>query len=78
VRPEGPEGSGAPLDWDRGYWGDGYPSPAARWGNECGRGIAYKNTGAVVTDGTANQRRSISSGRKARGMASDDYKGDDL
>jgi hypothetical protein len=61
--------------WDRGYWGPDYPSPAARWGNECARGIAYKTTGAPVTDGTAGQVRKISSGRKERGMASDDYRG---
>ena len=62
------------MSWDRIYWGEEYPSPAERLGNECARGCAYKVTGATVTDGTANQRRSISSGRKARGMASDDYR----
>lgn len=47
------------------------PYDISTWGPECGRGMPYKNTG-VVTDGAANQRRSISSGRKHRGSAFDD------
>jgi hypothetical protein len=62
-------------DWDQGYWGTDYPSPAKRWGKECTRGLPYHVTGSPVADGTAGQVRKISSGRKARGMASDDYKG---
>ncbi len=40
-------------------------------GSECGRGCEYKNTSATI-DGAANQRRSISSGRKHRGSSFDD------
>jgi hypothetical protein len=47
------------------------PLDISTWGNECSRGVPYKNTG-VTTDGAKNQRRSISSGRKARGSASGD------
>ncbi len=47
------------------------PYDISTWGPECGRGMPYKNTG-VTTDGAANQRRSISSGRKHRGSATDD------
>jgi hypothetical protein len=47
------------------------PYDISTWGPECGRGMPYKNTG-VVTDGAANQRRSISSGRKHRGSSFDD------
>jgi hypothetical protein len=47
------------------------PYDISTWGPECARGMPYKNTG-VTTDGAANQRRSISSGRKHRGSSSDD------
>ncbi len=47
------------------------PYDISTWGAECGRGCAYKNTG-TSTDGAANQRRSISSGRKHRGSSFDD------
>ncbi len=47
------------------------PYDISTWGAECGRGMPYRNTG-VVTDGAANQRRSISSGRKHRGSSFDD------
>jgi hypothetical protein len=57
------------------YWSQFYKPgetvrvDVTRWGNECQRGCAYKDVGTTV-DGAANQRRSISSGRKARGYAS--------
>ena len=41
------------------------------WGPECGRGIDYAKTGAPVKSGTKAVVRKISTGRKARGMASD-------
>ncbi len=47
------------------------PYDISTWGPECARGMLYKNTGTVV-DGAANQRRSISSGRKHRGSSFDD------
>ncbi len=47
------------------------PYDISTWGSECARGMPYKDTG-VTTDGAANQRRSISSGRKHRGSSSDD------
>jgi hypothetical protein len=47
------------------------PYDVSTWGPECGRGMPYRDTG-VTTDGAANQRRSISSGRKHRGSAFDD------
>jgi hypothetical protein len=48
------------------------PYDLSTWGAECGRGCEYKNTGTVV-DGAANQRRSISSGRKSRGSSFTDF-----
>jgi hypothetical protein len=50
------------------FWGPGGVN-VGRWGNECRRGCAYKDVG-VTKAGAPNQRRSISSGRKARGYAS--------
>lgn len=47
------------------------PYDLSTWGPECARGCAYKNTGPTI-DGAANQRRSISSGRKHRGSAFSD------
>ncbi len=47
------------------------PYDISTWGPECARGMPYKDSG-VSTDGAANQRRSISSGRKHRGSAADD------
>lgn len=56
--------------YDKSYWGPGGIN-LSRWGHgEVARGARYKDVGPT-TDGAANQRRSISSGRKARGMASD-------
>lgn len=68
--------------FDRKYWahfaapGEEPHVDVKRWGNECRRGCAYKNVG-VTTDGAANQRRSISSGRKARGYSSGDPRKDE-
>jgi hypothetical protein len=55
-----------------GLWIGGTPVISA-WGPACGRGIAYKDMG-VVTDGQKGAIRKISTGRKARGMASDGLK----
>ena|SRR5471032_1417081 len=52
-----------------GLWLGGVPNVAA-WGSECARGIQYKDMGPV-TDGQKGAVRKISTGRKARGMASD-------
>jgi len=46
------------------------PYDVSTWGGECGRGIRYKDMGPV-TDGQKGAVRKISSGRKARGYASD-------
>jgi hypothetical protein len=57
--------------YDLSYWGPG-GIDISRWGKgEVCRGVRYRDVGPT-TDGAANQRRSISSGRKARGMASND------
>ena len=57
--------------FDKRYWGE-KGIDLSRWGYECARGIAYKNTGSPVDSGTPGQVRKISTGRKAhRGMASD-------
>jgi len=57
--------------YDEKYWGPGGPD-ISRWGRgQVARGAAYKNCGPT-TDGAKNQRRSISSGRKARGLSSRD------
>ena len=59
--------------FDLGYWGPGGVNVSGRWtGFNLQRGCDYKNVGPT-TDGAKDQRRSISSGRKARGMSSDDY-----
>lgn len=60
------------ADYDEKYWG---PSgiDLSRWGTSCGRGIAYKDMGST-TDGQKGAVRKISTGRKKRRMASDDYK----
>jgi hypothetical protein len=57
--------------FDRGYWGD--KIDISRWGSACGRGVAYKDTGAPVASGTKAQVHKISTGRKSRGSSSDDY-----
>ncbi len=58
------------MDYDQQYWGPG-GIDLSRWGKgECARGARYRDVGPT-TDGAKNQRRSISAGRKARGMASD-------
>ena len=62
------------MSWDRIYWGEEYPSPEARWGTECARGIRYQDSGSPAPSGTKGVVRKISTGRKARGMASDDYR----
>lgn len=51
----------------------GWSKKALRPGSECCRGIAYKDTGAPAAAGTKGQVRKISTGRKARGSASDDF-----
>jgi hypothetical protein len=57
--------------YDRNYWGPGGVD-VSRWGlGEVTRGARYRDVGPT-TDGMKNQRRSISAGRKARGMASND------
>lgn len=60
--------------YDESYWGPG-GIDLMRWcrTGHCQRGIAYRDVGPT-RDGAANQRRSISAGRKARGMASDSFK----
>jgi len=45
--------------------------PISEWGNECARGLQYKDLGVVLAG--PNQRRTFSGGRKVRGMASDAY-----
>lgn len=59
-------------NYDRAYWGPG-GIDLSRWGNECKRGLRYADTGAPVASGTKGVERKISTGRKARGSASDDY-----
>ena len=57
--------------YDEHYWGPG-GIDISRWGRcEVCRGARYRDTGPT-TDGAANQRRSISAGRKARGSAAND------
>lgn len=62
-------------EWfDHSYWGPGGVDVAGRWGKNssaCGRGAAYANTGAPVPAGTKGVVRKISTGRKHRGLASD-------
>lgn len=58
--------------FDRNYWGPG-GIDISRWGWECRRGIAYASHGAPVASGTHGVVRKISTGRKARGMASEDF-----
>jgi len=41
------------------------------WGPLCSRGLDYAVTGAPVASGTPGQVRKISTGRKARAMASE-------
>lgn len=59
-------------DFDKAYWGEGGVD-LSRWGRQLARGINYQQTGAPVIAGTPGQVRKISTGRKARGKASDDY-----
>ena len=56
---------------DEKFWGPGGVD-VSRWGSACQRGIQYQDHGPV-TDGQRGAIRKISSGRKARGMASDSY-----
>ena len=51
------------------------PYDVSTWGPECGRGIRYKGTGAPVASGRKGVVRKISTGRKHRGMASQDLYG---
>ena len=46
------------------------PYDVSTWGSWCGAGLQYKDQGPV-TDGQKGAVRKISTGRKARGMASD-------
>jgi hypothetical protein len=41
------------------------------WGSVCERGVPYRDAGAPAPAGTRGQVHKISTGRKARGMASD-------
>lgn len=64
--------------FDERYWAQfGIPARVRvdLWGNSCMRGIEYKSLGAPSASGTPGVVRKISTGRKARGMASGDYKG---
>lgn len=57
--------------FDHSYWGAG-GIDLSRWGRgEVCRGARYRDVGPT-TDGAPNQRRSISAGRKARGLSSKD------
>ena len=49
------------------------PYVVSTWGPFCGRGMGYATTGAPVASGTKGVVRKISTGRKARGSASDDF-----
>jgi hypothetical protein len=42
------------------------------WGPECQRGLRHKETGAPAPAGTKGVVRKISTGRKHRGLSSDD------
>ena len=67
-----------PPPFDEKYWAHFvYPAQVRTdlWGSSCQRGVAYKDMGAPAAAGTPGQVRKISSGRKERGRASDDYKG---
>ncbi len=55
---------------DEGYWPGGVD--LSRWGNECKRGVPYQNRGTEVAGGGSPGHK-ISTGRKERGSASDDY-----
>lgn len=48
------------------------PYDLSTWGAECARGAPYATTGAPVAAGTPGVRRTISTGRKARGSSSAD------
>jgi len=62
--------NGKEGNFDRGYWGPG-GIDISRWKGSCMRGLEYIQVGAPVPSGTKAQVRKFSSGRKARGMASD-------
>lgn len=57
---------------DAGYWGPDGVDVAGRWNKpEMRRGCNYHTTSThIAVDGTPNQVRKISTGRKARGYAS--------
>jgi coproporphyrinogen III oxidase-like Fe-S oxidoreductase len=57
--------------FDKMYWGDRID--LNRWGSECRRGIQYHQISDFEASGPGAIRK-ISTGRKARGMASDDYR----
>jgi hypothetical protein len=61
--------SASPYDVD--YWGPGGVD-IARWGLECARGIRYADKGSPAPAGTKGVERKISTGRKYRGLSSDD------
>ena len=59
--------------FDKSYWGPNGPD-ISQWNrSECGRGINYAAQGIPVASGTKGVIRKISTGRKHRGMASDNY-----
>ncbi len=59
--------------YDEKYWGPG-SIDISRWHKvECMRGCSYHSTGAPSQSGAKNQVRKISTGRKERGSAFDDY-----
>src|ERR1035441_8958927 len=74
--PGGESGSVTDQPYDLAYWGPG-GIDLSRWGPSCRRGCDDKSTGAPVAAGTAGVVRKISTGRKSRGLSSDDYRGPD-
>jgi hypothetical protein len=56
--------------YDLNFWPGGVD--LSRWGNECKRGMPYQNRGTEVAGGGSPGHK-ISTGRKERGLASDDY-----
>jgi coproporphyrinogen III oxidase-like Fe-S oxidoreductase len=57
--------------FDRRYWGD--KIDISRWSYECARGINYHQTAGQIMPSGPGAIRKISTGRKARGSASDGY-----
>lgn len=48
------------------------PYDVSSWGNGCGAGVAYADTGAPIASRQAGGVRKISTGRKHRGSSSAD------